>query len=105
MTHRFMSSLLGAVGANLEDVRIESLRDNKFYAIPKVRSGDNTHEVDARPSDVIALAVITGAPIYAVEEVLEADGRAVPAEWRDTTVPGAGLDAIMKQNGITRQIE
>ena len=105
LTYRFIASLLDAVGAELEEVRIESLRDNTFYAVAKVRSGDNTYEVDTRPSDAMALAVITGAPIYAAEEVLEAEGRAIPAEWRETVISGTGLDAIMNQNGIISQIE
>ena len=105
LTHRFMASLLDAVGAELEEERIESLRDNTFYAVAKVRSGDSTYEVDARPSDAMALAVTTGVPIYAAEEVLEADGRAIPAGLGETTIPGTGLDAIMEPNGIIRQID
>ena len=53
----------------------------------------------------MALAVTTGVPIHAAEEVLEADGRAIPAGLGETTIPGTGLDAIMEPNGIIRQID
>ena len=78
MTMNFMASILKAARATLEEVRIETLKDEIFYAIAKIRSGDTINEIDARPSDAIALAVVTGSPVFVVEEILEKCGVALP---------------------------
>src|SRR5207237_9066485 len=57
MTYNFMASLLSAAGVNLESVQIASLREETFYATVKLRNGQNVAEVDARPSDAVALAL------------------------------------------------
>ena len=90
LTYRFTASLLEALGAELEEVRIEALRGDTFFAVAKVRSGDNTYEVDARPSDAMALAAVTGCPIFVAEEVMEKAGQAIPEELGDappTSIP------------------
>lgn len=78
MTMNFMASILKAAGATLEEVRIETLKDEIFYAAVKIRNGDTVQEIDARPSDAIALAVVTGSPVFAAEEILEKCGVALP---------------------------
>ncbi len=50
MTMDFAYTPLGAAGASLEEVRIEALRSDKFYAIARLRAANQTREVDARPS-------------------------------------------------------
>src|SRR5260221_1461575 len=78
MTVNYIASILHSLGAVLEEVRIESLKDEIFYATARIR-GDNTlHEIDARPSDAIALAVATGTPIFVSEEVFSMAGVALP---------------------------
>jgi RNA polymerase sigma factor (sigma-70 family) len=64
-------SLLKATNIELDEVRIEELKDDIFYAVIKVRSGEVSHELDARPSDAIALAVLMDKPIYVAEDVME----------------------------------
>ncbi len=54
----------------LEKVIIHSLQDNTFYAILSVRQGEAKKEIDARPSDAIAIALRTGTPIWVMEEVV-----------------------------------
>src|SRR5258706_462442 len=71
MTMNFMASILKAAKATLEEVRIETLKDEILYATAKIRSGDTVNEIDARPSDAIALAVATGSPVFVAEEILE----------------------------------
>lgn len=78
MSMHLMVNLLKATGMELEEVRIEALKDDIFYAVTKIRSGDVSHELDARPSDAIALAVLMDKPIYASEEVLERCAVALP---------------------------
>jgi RNA polymerase sigma factor (sigma-70 family) len=73
-----MINLLKATGMEFEEARIETLKDDVFYAVAKFRNGAAVHELDARPSDAISLAVLLDRPIYAAEEVLAACGIALP---------------------------
>jgi len=97
MTHRFTANLLDALGAELVEVRIEAIRESTFYAVAKLRTGDKTYDVDARPSDAMALAAVMGAPIFAAEEILEQMGRAIPEQLGDGQTFGAGLDSVIKR--------
>ena len=96
LTHKFTAGLLDALGAELEEVRIEAIREDTFYAVAKLRSGDDTYEVDARPSDAMVLATITGSPILVAEEVLEKAGRDIPKQLGDAPTFGKGLDSAIK---------
>ncbi|HEY6540264.1 MAG TPA: bifunctional nuclease family protein, partial [Ktedonobacteraceae bacterium] len=58
MSAQLMLNLLQATKSELIEVRIEALKEEIFYAIIKIRSGKETREVDARPSDALALAVL-----------------------------------------------
>jgi RNA polymerase sigma factor (sigma-70 family) len=78
MTMNFIANILQAAGATLEEVRIETLTDDIFYAIARILTGGTTHAIDARPSDAIALAVTTDSPIFVSEEILERCGVALP---------------------------
>ncbi len=82
MTHDLMASLIQSLGARLERVIISDLKNNTFYAklvIGRVASGE-TMEIDARPSDAIALAVHLDAPIFVEERVIESVLAAPPPE-------------------------
>lgn len=79
LTHDLMRILLERLGATVEYVLIDDLFSSVFYAKLALRSGDQRHEVDCRPSDSIALAVRFKAPIYVAESVLE-DGQVQLAE-------------------------
>jgi bifunctional DNase/RNase len=70
MTFQFISNMLKAANVSLESVRVETLQDNTFYAIVSLGCGDRTQEVDARPSDAIALALLMKSPIYVNETVM-----------------------------------
>ncbi len=80
LTHDLFRDVIAAFGQELESVRITALRDGVFYA-ELVFSGGR--EVSARPSDSIALALRTGATIYASDEVLEEAGIEIPDEQED----------------------
>jgi RNA polymerase sigma factor (sigma-70 family) len=67
-TYRFAADLLAAAGGGLEEVRIVRLADTIFYAEARLQGGT---AVDARPSDALNLALVTGAPILVDATVLE----------------------------------
>ena len=82
MTHDLMASLIQLLGAKLERVVVSDLKNNTFYAkLLLSRAGSaEPIEVDARPSDAIALAVHLDAPIFVEERVLETVLAAPPPE-------------------------
>jgi bifunctional DNase/RNase len=73
MTHDLMASLVDSLGGKLDRVVISDLKNNTFYAklVLSRRGSDEPIEVDARPSDAIALAVHLEAPIFVEDRVLE----------------------------------
>ncbi|MGB7086123.1 MAG: bifunctional nuclease family protein [Phormidesmis sp.] len=70
MTHDLIVNLLKAWDMTLQRVVIHSLRDNTFYAVMSVGKGEQKKELDARPSDAIAVALRVNAPIWVMEEVI-----------------------------------
>lgn len=74
LTYHFFASLLSAADVKIDQVKIEALKGNTFYAIVRVSCGKITKEIDARPSDALALAMRTKSPIFASEEVLQLVG-------------------------------
>lgn len=72
ITHDLTSKILETCGISLESVLITELKENTFFAIIRVRSGNAAIlEVDSRPSDAIALAVRNNTPIYVNESVMD----------------------------------
>ena len=70
LTHDLLVNILESWGMTLERVIIHSLQDNTFYALLSVRLGEVKKEIDARPSDAIAIAIRTNTPIWVMEEVI-----------------------------------
>ena len=70
LTHQLASDLLAAMGGSLNEVHIIDLKENTFFAKLLVEGPNGTAEVDARPSDAIALALRLAAPIRVAESVL-----------------------------------
>jgi bifunctional DNase/RNase len=71
LTHDLFATTLETLGARVDRILISALADETFHARLVVVQPDARHEIDARPSDAIALAVRLGVPIYAAEAVLE----------------------------------
>ena len=71
MTHDLMTNLLEAVGMKMERVVISDLRDGTYYALLVLTQGQKRYEIDARPSDALALAVRASTPIFVDEKVLK----------------------------------
>ena len=74
MTHDLFVATLGALGAKLRRVIISSLAEETYHATLEVELDGRTIEIDARPSDSLALAVRTGVPVFASEAVLDKAG-------------------------------
>ena len=83
MTYQFASRLVTATGSRVAEIRITGLAQGVFTAIVVVDGPSGIGEVDARPSDAVNLALITGAPIR-VDRLLLEDAQATERpEWRE----------------------
>src|SRR3982751_5874280 len=74
MTHDLLKSVFSELGAAISHILVSDIHDSTFYARIVVEQGSHTIEIDARPSDAIALAVPTDVPIYVEQHVLALAG-------------------------------
>lgn len=70
LTHDLMKLLVSGLGGELRRVVISGLRENTYVAELLIYRGGDVFEVDARPSDSIALALRMHAPIYTIDDLL-----------------------------------
>lgn len=78
-----MHNLLNTLGATVSAVQIQRLKDETFYAVIQVHDGNTTHELEARPSDAIALALHTQSPIAVAEEVMAVAAATLPEPFNE----------------------
>jgi len=72
MTHDLLANVIHELGARLDKIVINDLRNHTFYAQIHIRCRDNrTVVVDSRPSDAIAVGVAQNAPIFVADHVLD----------------------------------
>jgi bifunctional DNase/RNase len=71
LTHDLAVNLVSELGGSMERVTVTELRDSTFFATISLQIDGRTVEIDSRPSDAIALAVRSGAEIFAADEVIE----------------------------------
>ena len=71
MTHDLLNSVIENLGAKVEKIVINDLRNHTFYAKITLSLNGRIVEIDSRPSDAIALGTASNAPIYAAEHIFE----------------------------------
>jgi uncharacterized protein len=71
MTHDLLRTLLDTFEAKVSRIVINDLRESTFYATVDIEAGERSISIDARPSDAIALAIRTEAPIFVAQSVLD----------------------------------
>jgi len=96
MTFSFMAKLLESSGAKLEEVQISTLTNDTFYATAKINVGGKIQELDARPSDAMALAVQLGTPIFVSEEVMAKAGLDISEEITNSMPDTKNLQDVIK---------
>ena len=74
MTHDLTMQIITELGGQIEYVVVHHLKEGTYYANISIKGSISCHEIDARPSDAIALAVRFSCPIYVDELVLEEVG-------------------------------
>ncbi len=87
MTHDLMKSILDAVEAKVISVVVTDLNDNTYFAKVHLSYEDSEYSVDSRPSDAIALALRTNAPIFASENVLRKQTSEDLEQWLENLKP------------------
>ena len=78
MTHDLLRNVIHDLKASVQKVVVCDLQENTFYALIYLSLNGDTVAIDARPSDAIALALRTKAPIYVEETVID---HAKPADF------------------------
>ena len=71
LTHDLLKTVITDLGGTVEQVLINDLRNDIFYAKISITVGGETLEIDSRPSDAIALAVRLSVPIFVADAVIE----------------------------------
>src|SRR5215469_9508356 len=86
LTHDLLKAVIAELGGKLESIVVNDLQDDIFYARLVLDANGRHVEVDARPSDAIALAVRAKVPIFVDERVLDQAGVALqnPMEQEET---------------------
>ena len=84
MTHDLIKSLLLGLNTALRKVVVSELKDDTFYAVIWLDRDGELISVDSRPSDALALAVRSGAPIFAADEVIAESAIEFEHEVEDT---------------------
>lgn len=70
LSHDLMKSVIEALRAKVDRIVIHDIQENTFYAKVVIESNVGPLEIDARPSDSIALALRTNSPIYVSERII-----------------------------------
>jgi uncharacterized protein len=84
MTHDLLTDVVSELNAEIAKITVTELRENTFYALITLRAAASEIEIDSRPSDALALAVRSNAPIFAADKVIEESGIEFEHEVEDT---------------------
>ncbi len=87
MTHDFMKSVLEAYEAKVISVVITDLAENTYFAKIHLMYEDSEYTIDSRPSDAIALALRSNAPIFASETVIRKQNSEELEQWLENLKP------------------
>jgi bifunctional DNase/RNase len=90
MTHDLLRNIIQDLRATVEKIVVCDLQENTFYALIYLTVNGDTVAIDARPSDAIALALRTRAPIFVEETVID------NAKTGDTSSEKADADRLHK---------
>jgi bifunctional DNase/RNase len=95
LTHDLCRNLILGLGASLRRIQITRVEKNTYYAELHITTHDGVVQIDARPSDSIAIALRLSAPIFADESLLSA-----LEEDEEGETPASG-DLIAEREGMT----
>jgi len=97
MTHDLMKNLLDSIKADISRVIVSDLRENTYYATIDVKRNGTQLQVDARPSDAIALALRVSAPIFVDEDVMKKAAIGEEMETNEPQKEGDNVESLSSQ--------
>ena len=105
LTHDLLTSVIDALGATVESIIVNDLKNDTFYAKINLIVSSGQVEVDSRPSDALALAVRVGASIFVYEAVLNKAGILLDKEGYKPVLPGGeATEATDKSHRVNKQV-
>ena len=87
LTHDLLGSIIDALGGSVSHILVSELESDTFYAKIVINVNGKSEEIDARPSDAIALAVRARVTIYAEENVMDKAGILLDKETGKPILP------------------
>jgi bifunctional DNase/RNase len=95
MTHDLLRNIIHDLKARVQKIVVCDIQDNTFFATIYLDLGSDTLAIDARPSDAIALALRTKAPIFVEEQVIaNAKPLELPTDRQDAERLHKWLDSL-----------
>ena len=88
MTHDLLGSVIDDLGGTIHSIVVSELKNDTFFAKIVIDTNGTLIEIDARPSDALALAVRSEAPIYAEDDVVEKAGVSLDFERENSSDEG-----------------
>ena len=108
MTHDLMASLITELHAEVDEVVVTDLRNNIYFGMVrlKVAGERKIRDVDSRPSDALALAVRTGAPIRVVKRILAIapEFEFIAPDGPNQVVQAMGMTVVLATPSLRRQL-
>ena len=105
LTHDLCKSLIIGLGGNLQRVQITKVEDRTYYAELHIVRSDRVVNIDARPSDSIAIALRFSAPIYAQDSLLSALLLEDTAEQFENAEPVADVNEEMTAEQLQQYLQ
>ena len=109
MTHDLMASLIAELRAEVDEVVVTDLRNNTYFGMVrlKVAGERKIRDVDSRPSDALALAVRTGAPIRVVKKILAIapEFEFIAPDGPNQVVQAMGMTVVLATPSLRRQFK
>ena len=94
MTHDLLKTVIDTISAEVKSICINAVEESTFHAKVKLEANGETHEIDSRPSDALALALRCEVPIYVEENVLEENGFLEAEVTPEKTTPPDAKDVL-----------
>lgn len=96
LTHDLLADVVRALGATIDEVAVTKLEGSTYFAELRLGTPQGATIVSARPSDAVALAIRTDAPLFVEDAVMEACGIMLP----DDELADAGLDEVVEEEVV-----
>jgi len=107
MTHDLMANLISELRAEVDEVVVTDLRNNTYFGVVRLRvAGEKTvREIDSRPSDALALALRTDAPIRVARKILAIvpEFDFIAPEGPNQVVQALGMTVVVATPSLRRE--